>query len=90
MTQLRERAVLTLTAAPEAVRPSRESRTVDVRTVHSRTAESGEWRGNRRRPNRFTVREAGITAAVSLAWGAFLWLFIGGAIELFGNPWITL
>jgi hypothetical protein len=31
----------------------------------------------------------GVAAAATLAWGAFLWLVIGGAVELFGNPWPT-
>jgi hypothetical protein len=89
MTQLMERAAPETTAAQETVPFSRKSIAADVRTVNPRAGERRGSRAQRRRRNKFTLREAGITAALSAAWGALLWLFIGGAVELFGNPGVA-
>jgi hypothetical protein len=62
------------------------------RAAPARTAAPGAVRspGNSRAKNKtFSLREVGITAALSVGWGALLWLFIGGAVELFGNPGVA-
>jgi hypothetical protein len=47
-------------------------------------------RARTRRPRRvFTGPVLLIGLGIAVAWGLFLWLFIGGSIASFGNPWLS-
>jgi hypothetical protein len=93
MTQLMELTAATMTAAPERVRPPGEFEVLDATSAEAGTANFGssersERRGDRRRPNRSTLREATVTVAAFAASGVLFWLLVGGAMALFGSPWI--
>jgi hypothetical protein len=77
-------------------RPSRREpaqRTAPVTTAATRSVRSGAKNrsgrsSTRRRQRVFTGRVLLIGLGIATAWGLFLWLFIGGAIASFGNPWL--
>ena len=61
------------------------------RSTTTRALRSGA--GSRRPPSGqrrqrvFTARVLLIGLGLAVAWGLYLWLFIGGSIASFGNPW---
>jgi hypothetical protein len=74
-------------------------RTADLRNAGSASAGTTRARGDaakdwqeqsdtRQQQCVFTGRVALIGLGIALAWGSFLWIFIGGSIASFGNPWL--
>jgi hypothetical protein len=75
-----------------------EAGMVDRQIAEMKTAATSQSRGsgveNRRGPSDtrgqsiVTGRVLLIGLTIALAWGMLLWLFVGGAIASFGNPWL--
>jgi hypothetical protein len=59
-----------------------------ARSDHQSTENRPHPSRTRQRRSPLTGRALLLGLGIAVAWGLFLWVFIGGSIASFGNPWL--